>query len=450
MKTMLRRFGLLLGLGGLLAAGAEVARGQEQTGTPGPSAGESSSAAEAANATNEPPNYVQVLNTDQVIAMNEEARYRFLYGMSLTGGFDNGIVPSTQRPGVGYTLWNPHVGLIALRPRSEFVIQYAPTVGYFNNPAVGRLAGHQAEILARGEISHTWGWDLHMGTRYGSFAATLLSPYHFRALGSVAAANPQAILLGTTSDRLDSEASLGLHWRPNVRDHVSFTGTHNYTNSFGSKSHVNRSSFTLGLEHALSRRWALTAAANGVHVYGATASCTHYGALLGVAVHPSPRTDLSFSVGPELGDTGCVSSRLVSYQGFGTVHLTRLWSAYVTAERSVTSPIFLSTAPTTSSRDQLSDTVAAGVMRNAISDRLEMRLDGGHIATNGGTGSRLFRVQGNFFAPQVGLRLTRTLVASATYRRIYQLNTGINLNRNQFFVTLDWRPDASERSGRIY
>src|SRR5437899_12700266 len=67
-----------------------------------------------------------------------------------------------------------------------------------------------------------------------------------------------------------------------------FTGGHNYTNSFGtglpgSKIHVNRSNFTLGLQHAVSRRWALTAAANGIHRYGATVSCTHYGALFGVA-----------------------------------------------------------------------------------------------------------------------------------------------------------------------
>jgi len=68
MKTMLHRFGLLLGLGALLAAGT-VARGQEQTGTPGPSAGESSSAAEAATAASQPPRYVQLLNTNQVIAL---------------------------------------------------------------------------------------------------------------------------------------------------------------------------------------------------------------------------------------------------------------------------------------------------------------------------------------------------------------------------------------------
>src|SRR5437870_9314038 len=80
MKTMLHRFGLLLGLGALLAAGT-VARGQEQTGTPGPSAGESSSAAEAATAASQPPRYVQLLNTNQVIALNGEARYRFLYGI---------------------------------------------------------------------------------------------------------------------------------------------------------------------------------------------------------------------------------------------------------------------------------------------------------------------------------------------------------------------------------
>ena len=454
MKTMLHRFGLLLGLGALLAAGT-VARGQEQTGTPGPSAGESSSAAEAATAASQPPRYVQLLNTNQVIALNGEARYRFLYGMSLTGGYDDGIVPSAQPTRVGYTLWNPHVGLIARKPRGEFLIQYAPTVGYFNDPAVGRLVGHQGEIFARGDFSHRWSWDFHLASRYGSFAASLLSPYHFSAVGSFSAVNPQTLLLGTTADRLDSNATLGLHWRLGVRDEMYFTGGHNYTNSFGtglpgSKIHVNRSNFTLGMQHAVSRRWALTAAANGIHRYGATVSCTHYGALFGVAVHPNSRTDLAVSVGPELGDTGCIQPRLVTYQGFATVHLTRHWSVYAAAERSTSASVFLPAAPSGSSLDQLTHTVAAGVMRDAIGGHLEMRLDGGYISTEGGTRIRPFNTQGKFIAPQVGWRLTRTLGTSATYRRIYQLNNAINGNRNQFFVTLDWRPDAPEKSGPIH
>src|SRR2546422_9280955 len=115
MKTMLHRFGLLLGLGALLAAGT-VARGQEQTGTPGPSAGESSSAAEAAPAASQPPRYVQLLNTNQAIALNGEARYRFLYGMSLTGGYDDGLVPSAEPTRAGDTLGNPLGGRIARNP----------------------------------------------------------------------------------------------------------------------------------------------------------------------------------------------------------------------------------------------------------------------------------------------------------------------------------------------
>src|SRR2546425_10997516 len=100
MKTMLHRFGLLLGLGALLAAGT-VARGQGQTGTPGPSAGESSSAAEAATAASQPPRYVQLLNTNQMIALDGEARYRFLYRMSLPGAGCDWIVPSAPPTPLG-------------------------------------------------------------------------------------------------------------------------------------------------------------------------------------------------------------------------------------------------------------------------------------------------------------------------------------------------------------
>ncbi len=115
--------------------GAGMVRGQEPTATQGPSATESSSAEEAPPADVEAPRYVMLLNSDRLAVMNERVRYRFLYGMSLTQGYDDGIVPAQTPTGVGYTLFNPHVGFLGRGRKMEYALQYAPTVAIFSRGA---------------------------------------------------------------------------------------------------------------------------------------------------------------------------------------------------------------------------------------------------------------------------------------------------------------------------
>jgi hypothetical protein len=461
MKSTSRQIGMLLGLWGALWLSAGMVRAQEPTRTQGPSATESSSAEEALPPEAEAPRYVLLLNSDRLVAMNETLRYRFLYGMSLTQGYDDGILPSPKPTGVGYTLFNPQVGFLGRGRKIEYALQYAPTVAFYSRSAIGTHAYHQGDIRVRGDFTRRWGWDFQVGSNYGAYTVSLLSPYRFSAISNIPVVNVSTILQDTTGDRLDVDASVGLRWLASPRNHVGFIGTYNYvafsrtgqivaapTAAFN--NHTNRGTLTTSLDHVLTRRLTLSASLSATHTYGLV-PCTYYGGMGGFALHATQRIDVGFTVGPQFGDPVCTASRIITYHGWGTFQTGRNWSAYLTADRSVYAPIHSVGNLNQIGLDQVSETYSAGLARRAMTEHLEVRLDGGYIHSfsgNKATNIPIFSVNGKFISPQVGWAFTRSLVAKATYRRIYQVNNALSLDRNQSFVTLEWRPEPRGLGGR--
>ena len=86
----------------------------------------------------------------------------------------------------------------------------------------------------------------------------------------------------------------------------------------------------------------------------------------------------------------------------------------------------------------------AGIARQAVGGRLQLRLDAGYLDTQFGLGGLIRLEHGTYVSPMIGWRLTPTLTAVATYRRGFQRITGLTQSRNQFALTLDWRPDNTE------
>ncbi len=454
MKTT-RLFALLAGLAIVLAE-VGIARGQETTAA-GPSAGESSSMAETPAPPKETPRYLMLLNSDQMITMNEQARHRLLYGVSLTQGYDDGILTLTQPNGTNYTLFNPLAGFIGHKPKSEYAFQYSPIVGYFAQSAIGTHAFHQADFHARGEINRRWGWNFQAAGRYGVLVTTLLSPFRFSPVGNIAAVDPNSVILDTFGNRLDSDAGIGLSWHKSARTVLGFAGTYSYSNFFGTskpgtKNHFNRSAFNGHVDHVVSRKVTVRGGINTSHIFGGRLPCTYYGAEAGMSVHPNERVDLTFGGGPQFGDRSCTSNRFFALHGSAGIHLTRAWSAYLTADRSVMAPFHSTSAPNlvVLGSDQITDSYAAGLVRRLVSSHLEMRLDGGYLRTISGIGriGPPASAHGSFVSPQVGWHFTRTLMLLGVYKRLYQVNSVLSQGRNQVFGTLVWRPEPRELGDR--
>lgn len=454
MKATAHEFGLVLGLGAVLVLGGGAARAQQEQaqGPQGPSGGESSSATEQQKpALEEQPRYVLLLGSDQVVTLNEKIRHRLLYGMSLSAGYDDGIVPGQTPTGVVYTQWNPRVGFLGQRPRFEYIFQYAPSVSYFSRSVVGTRLNHETDLHMRGEFNRGWGWDFGLTGRYGSYAASLLSPFRFTTVGGVAAVDPNRVIPDEIGNRLDTQATLGLRWRPSLRTTVTLGGSHNYaarfeTKGFALPGHLNRSAAALTVEHAITRRVGVVAVADATRSFGAAVPCVRYGGSLGLALHPTRRLDLFGAVGPEFGNASCLGNRLVAYHGFGTYRISSIWTFYAAGQRSVAAPVRLAGAVLTANvRDQITQNFAAGIARQAVGGRLQLRLDAGYLDTQFGLGGLIRLEHGTYVSPMIGWRLTPTLTAVATYRRVFQSITGLTQGRNQFALTLDWRPDNPER-----
>jgi hypothetical protein len=386
-----------------------------------------------------------LLGTDRLLSFGQLLRYRPFFEMGLTQGYDDGIIVSPVREAVNYTLWTPRVGLLGSSERSSYVLQYAPIVSYFAEGASGVQAYHSGAFEYHTTLNRGWGWDLALSSSYGAYPLSLLSAFNFTLVGGVAVVNPNSILLITTGKIFDSHATIGVHWTPSERNTFVLSSTYDYTdfpqNSAISGSlagHLHRDTVTGSLTHRVTSRFSLLGIGDVLHVFGPLA-CNTYDVLGGLSYELREGTALSVSAGPEFGGGICSASREVAFSGSLTSRLSRNWEGYISGGRSSISEVHSLFG------SGLTQSAEAGVARR-FGVRLECRLDGGYIQVNSVTGATggSFAERGAYASPHVGWLLLPSLELSGAYSRIYQVVSPAKLNRNQAFVTLEWRPVSRE------
>jgi hypothetical protein len=388
-----------------------------------------------------PRQYV-VIGTDRQISVNPMLKYQWLYGMDLTEGYDDGLILFPQQKGVYYTLVTPRVGILGHTAKSQYIFQYTPTLSYFNNGGpTGIQAYQQGSAELHTEVNRTWGWDLILTAEYGTYPLSLLSDFSFQSLDGVTAVDPNSILLLTSQDYLNADATLGMHWHVSPRDTFTIASTYNYAN-FEPNSvpssvagHIHRDEITATYTRAVTRRFNFLANANAQHVFGPLA-CTTYGVQVGASYEFLRGTTISGTVGPQFGSGTCSESVLMDYSAHLTSHLSRNWDGYLSAERSTTGEVHSALG------GGLTETFGAGISRQ-LNQKINARVDAGyiHVASLPGLPSS-FNANGIFVSPQVGWEFSRSVEVNFRYSRIYQTVSGLNLDRNQGMVTLQWRPTA--------
>jgi hypothetical protein len=381
-----------------------------------------------------------VLGTDRQVALDPLLKYQFIYGMDLTEGYDDGVILFPSKTGVYYTLWTPRVGIIGRTAKSQYIIQYTPTISHFNNAGnTGVQAYQEGTAEFHTEVNRGWGWDFTLNTQYGTYPLSLLSEFGFQSLDGIPAVNPNSILLLSSQDYFNTDASVGLHWRASPRDLITISTIYNYSNFRpnavpGSVAgHLHRDDVTATYAHAVTRRFNILANGEELHVFGPF-GCTTYGGQLGASYEVHRGTTISATAGPQFGSGVCSDSVVVSYSGHISSRLSRNWDGYLSAERTATSPIHSALG------GGLTDTYGAGLARR-FGERVDFRLDGGYIrvaSLPGVPGS--FSADGKYISPELGWKFSKAFELDFRYRKIYQSVTGQNLDRNQAMVTLEWRP----------
>jgi hypothetical protein len=448
MKTRWMQFTAILALGAFAIFSAGPASAQDPS-SPPPQNGSALAAKDSEQAPSDSgtvpssgaPAQYMVLGTDRQISLNPLLKYQLIYGMDLTEGYDDGIILFPAKTGAYYTLWTPHVGIMGRTAKSQYIVQYTPTLSYFNNVgSSGVQAYQQGSVELHTEVNHGWGWDLALTTEYGTYPLSLLSEFSFESLDGVSAVDPNSILLLTSEGYFNSNASVGVHWLVTPRDTFTLSSVYNYADfppndvPGSVAGHIHRDEVTATYSHAVTRRLNILANADELHIFGPLA-CTTYGGQLGGSYEMYRGTTISATVGPQFGSGICSDAIVVAYSGHLSSRLSRHWNGYVSAERTDTSPVHSALG------SGLTETYGAGLARE-FSDRLDVRVDGGYIRVSSLPGlPDSFSADGKYISPELGWKLSRAFELTARYRKIYQEVTGENLDRNQAMVTLQWRPN---------
>jgi hypothetical protein len=384
-----------------------------------------------------------LVGSDRQVSLNPLLKYQFIYGMDLTQGYDNGLILFPSTVGVHYTLATPRVGVIGRTAKSQYIVQYTPTLSYFNNAGPsGIQAYHQGVVEMHTEVNRTWGWDFKTTAEYGTYPLSLLSNFSFVSLEGVTAVDPNSILLLTNTGYFNTDASIGLHWHASPRDTFTLSSVYDYSNFPADSSvpgsvpgHVHRDTVLGTYSRSVTRRFSLLANGNALHVFGPL-SCTTYGGQFGASYEIRRGTTVSATAGPQFGNGGCTASVLLTYSGYVSTRLSRSWEGYLTAERTSSSAIHSALG------SGLTETYGAGISRT-LNGKLIMRLDGGYIRVSALPGlPDSYSADGKFITPQIGWALSRSMDLTLRYSRIYQVVTGTNLDRDQAAVTLRWHPTS--------
>lgn len=380
------------------------------------------------------------LGSDSLFSLNAMLKSQLLFQMDLKEGYDDAIILVPTRTDVFYTLWTPRMALLRRTAKSEYVIQYTPTVSYFANTPIGVQALHQVEAEQHTEVSSYWGWDSSLQVQNGSYPVSLLSGVNFFAIDNIAAVNIDSILLLSSTSYFNLNASVGLHWQPTPRNKLQLLTTYNYANFPPSDvpgsvpGHIHRGILAIGYTHSVSDRLSLLANGNAVHVFGPLA-CTTYGGEFGATYKIRQDTLISGTVGPEFGSAPCANSILLSYTGSLTSRLSRNWVGYLDAARTTTGVLHSSLG------SGLTETFGAGITRQ-LGTWVDARVDAGYIRVKSlPTLPTSYNAQGKFISGRVDWTLAPPLELSLQYSRIYQTVSSLTLDRNQVFLMLQWRPN---------
>jgi hypothetical protein len=349
-------------------------------------------------------------------------RPRLFVGGSLSSGFDSNPQNLGNAKSSFIDTVSPYIGLGSNTARTQFVLQYHPTLSRFTNYA-GEVM-HIASARIVGSLSPRLHWDFGVTGSHGNDSLRLLSAVLPGSSGASNAFLPNAGI----STNLDTSADLFFDASPRNFIALHFVDSYNSFPTLHQKGTV--SSLNLSYSHAVTPALSYQIYED-YSLYRGDLNCTAVGAGFGIRWQPAETTVISAQGGPQLDTPSCKRQEGFSYSTNIVRKLLRRSQLTFSADRQ---PL-ISYLGSGLWQDDLS----AGYERQ-IQMANTLSFDVGFVHSS--TLLNASTYHGTFFDAAYMRRLHKGLSLGASYRTFFGASNGDGITRNIFQLSLTFTPNT--------
>jgi hypothetical protein len=383
--------------------------------------------------------YSPSLNGGLVIDLLGGPRFRWLFGGSLTGAYDDFTRVGQFHTQSGVSLLDPELGITGHGHRFRYIFQYDPTLPiYYKQRFWPTQPFHSASLSSAVDLAPRLNLSFAASGRYGDETLRQLTSLGFEAVGTIPVAGSDSALVALDRGKvLGSDGHLSLDWHQSLRNRLTLSIGHSYyelqalTNQAPRPtSHTNDSSAALTFGRGINKRTTVQAFGLAKRIHDPI-PCWSYGGGLGGSFTPTAFSKILVSAGPQASSALCGRSK--------TVFVHALWAAWLDPATRVYVGINRDLVIAYRLRGRWEDSAVLGLSRR-LTSTTSAGAYGGFVR-----GDRLAALTpdlGYFLAPYLRRELSGNLALIVTYRRFFWRNDVGVLHRNLELLRLEWSPPA--------
>lgn len=373
--------------------------------------------------------FAPALNGGEPIQVRQLAHLRYLYGLSTSQGFDSSAAGPFRNLATWTSAYDGYIAATWQMRQSYVVLQHESTLTHYGSSEIQGQSFHRTSLLATGEFSPRWSWNLEARNGIGDDQLRLISPLAQRIIGSVAIPEPDTALAGSTSSLIwSTDVAAAVTFTPNEDNRFTLRTQNAYHSIFADNTHDNIATLRLEYERRHSERFSYGAYGQTIRQTGDVV-CSSSGGGLQTSIKITETSLLEAAAGPEVGSGGCRRQ-----QGFN-LHVATITSLNANTQTYFNLNREFSSGYLTSGTWE--DNVVAGIQKK-LSRRIIWDLNAGYV--KGTVLGRLDSYHGFFASTELRKRISRSFTGVATYRRFDQSVSQTPVRRNIALFSLIWTP----------
>jgi len=379
--------------------------------------------------------YASSLDGTGLIPMDSTATTHILLGATASGAWDSN--PDNLGAGVssGAYILSPYLGLQINTIRTQYLLQYQPTITGYTASAYSNRAMNIGSVTAIRNVNDRWKWDLRAAGSYGQDTIRLLAPQQTVVVGEIAGIGPNAAsYLPNAGTVTYIDGTLGANYKRSERDSLQIRAGNSFTHYTGLSKNNSIATTNISYDHALSPVLGSFIYEQNSYYYG-TIHCASLGGGVGLKWQARERTALSLSGGPQFNTSSCGGKQNFSFSTAFSTRLSEKSQIYLLAARQPTASYL---------GPGLWQMSASGGYQRQVTAIGTVSVDVGYVGSDTLTTTSSY--QGLYFSCIYRYYLNRGFNISYSYRGYVGNSGGISNTRNVALFSVSWTPGA----GRIF